>query len=70
MKWFSREVVYYLSIFTQIGFTMVFNILACLFLYRLFSKIGWEHPLVLFLCILLGIGNGYYQIYRLIFRKK
>lgn len=70
VKVFNREFFCYLSLFTQIGLTMIGNILVALFLYLGFAKYIFRHPLILFLFLLLGIMSGYYQVYKLITRKK
>lgn len=69
-KFWNREFFYYLSLFTQLGLTMMENILASLFLYLGFAKYIFRHPLILFLFLLLGIMSAYYQVYKLITRKK
>ncbi|KDE64361.1 AtpZ/AtpI family protein [Fusobacterium necrophorum] len=68
-KFWNREFLYYLSLFTQLGLTMIGNILASLFLYLGFAKYIFRHPLILFLFLLLGIMSAYYQVYKLITRK-
>ena len=69
-KIWNREFFYYLSLFTQLGLTMIGNILVSLFLYLGFAKYIFRHPLILFLFLLLGIVSAYYQVYKLITRKK
>ncbi|MCF0161201.1 MAG: AtpZ/AtpI family protein [Fusobacterium necrophorum] len=69
-KFWNREFFYYLSLFTQLGLTMMGNILASLFLYLGFAKYIFRHPLILFLFLLFGIMSAYYQVYKLITRKK
>ena len=67
---FNRDFFYYLSLFSQLGITMVGNIAVSLFLYLIFAKYVFRHPLILFLFLLLGIVSGYYQVYKLITQKK
>lgn len=69
-KFFHPDFFYYLSLFTQLGITMIGNILVSLFLYLGFAKYIFAHPMILFLFLLLGIVSGYYQIYKMITKKR
>lgn len=62
-------IFYYLSIFSQIGFTMVLSIIMCLFLYKILEKIIGKNVLLMFIFIIIGVFQGFYLVYKLIMKK-
>ena len=65
MKIFDKDFFRYLALFTEIGLTLFIAI----YLYYLFEKYFFKSFIFLIFMILLGIVNGFYSVYRLIFPK-
>lgn len=64
------SLVYYFSLLGQIGAIIVLNILGALLLYLyIVKKFFGENVFLMVILILLGIFNGFYRVYRLIFKK-
>lgn len=67
---FDKEFFKSFSLLTQIGLTMAINIFVPIYLYRLFEKYFFKSFIFLIIMILLGIFNGFYSLYKIIFPKK
>jgi len=66
----KNDIFYYLSLLTQLGLTIIFSILTCIFIYKIIAKFIGEN-IFLFICfIILGVVGGFYNAYRLIMKKK
>lgn len=69
-KFLTKEFFYYLSLFTQIGLTVVIHIAGFFFLYLVLAKYGFGHPILMFLFFVLGATSAYYRVYKMIMKKK
>ena len=69
MKIFDKNFFRYLALFTEIGLTLFINVFIAIYLYYLFEKYFFKSFIFLIFMILLGIVNGFYSVYRLIFQK-
>ena len=69
MKIFDKRFFRYLALFTEIGLTLFINIFIAIYLYYLFEKYVFKKFYLLIFMILLGIVNGFYSVYKLIFPK-
>lgn len=69
MKIFNKDFFRYLALFTEIGLTLFINVFIAIYLYYLFDKYFFKSFIFLIFMILLGIGNGFYSVYKLIFPK-
>ena len=67
---FDREFFKSFALLTHIGLTMALNIFAPVYLYHLFEKYFFKSLIFLIFMILLGIFNGFYSLYKIIFPKK
>ncbi len=69
MKIFGKDFFRYLALFTEIGLTLFINVFIAIYLYYLFEKYLFRSFIFLIFMILLGIVNGFYSVYKLIFPK-
>ena len=69
MKIFDKDFFRYLALFTEIGLSLFINVFIAIYLYYLFDKYFFKSFIFLIFMILLGIGNGFYSVYKLIFPK-
>ena len=69
MKIFDKDFFRYLALFTEIGLTLFIHIFIAIYLYYLFEKYLFRSFILLIFMILLGIVNGFYRVYKLIFPK-
>ena len=69
MKIFDKYFFRYLALFTEIGLTLFINVFIAIYLYYLFEKYFFRSFIFLIFMILLGIVNGFYSVYKLIFPK-
>lgn len=69
MKIFDKDFFRYLALFTEIGLTLFINVFVAIYLYYLFEKYLFRSFIFLIFMILLGIVNGFYSVYKLIFPK-
>ena len=60
---------YYLGLITQIGLTVIFSILAGLFIGIGLDKFFKTKGVFLILFLLIGISGGFYNAYKQILRK-
>ncbi|MFC1478833.1 AtpZ/AtpI family protein [Candidatus Margulisiibacteriota bacterium] len=60
------EISKYLSLLTQIGVTMVLNIVIFLFIGLFLDKWLKTNGIMLVVFLLIGIGSGFYCVYRVI----
>ncbi len=65
-KIFKKEIFKYFSLLGQIGFIIALNLIFSIFVYKCFEKYFCENVFVLMLCIIVGIFNGFYRVYKLI----
>ena len=66
----KNDVFYYLSLITQLGLTIIFSILICIFIYKVIAKFVGENIFLFVFFIILGVIGGFYNVYRLIMKKK
>ena len=66
----KNDIFYYLSLLTQLGFTIIFSILICIFLYKVIAKFTGENIFLFIFFIILGVVGGFYNVYKLILKKK
>ncbi|MDU2236705.1 MAG: AtpZ/AtpI family protein [Fusobacterium periodonticum] len=65
----QKDFFRYLALFTEIGLTLFINVFIAIYLYYLFEKYLFRSFILLIFMILLGIVNGFYSVYKLIFPK-
>ncbi len=65
-KMFNKDFFKYFSLLGQIGLIIALNLIFCIFLYKYFMKYFFENSFVLIICILIGVFNGFYRVYKLI----
>jgi hypothetical protein len=65
-----NDIFYYLSLLTQLGLTIIFSILICIFTYKMIAKFLGENIFLFIFFIILGVVGGFYNAYRLIIKKK
>ncbi len=65
-----KEAMYYVSLLGYLGFVMVFNILIFIFIYKMIEKYFFSNTLLFIFFLLIGIGSGFYNSYKLILNKK
>jgi F0F1-type ATP synthase assembly protein I len=66
----KNEIFYYLSLLSQLGLTIIFSILICIFIYKLIAKFIGENIFLFIFFIVLGVVGGFYNVFRLIMIKK
>jgi len=66
----KNDIFYYLSLLTQLGLTIIFSILTCIFIYKVIAKFIGENIFLFVFFIILGVIGGFYNAYRLIMKKK
>lgn len=66
----KNDIFYYLSLLTQLGLTIIFSILTCIFIYKIITKFIGENIFLFIFFIILGVVGGFYNAYRLIMKKK
>lgn len=66
----KNDIFYYLSLLTQLGFTIIFSILICIFIYKVIAKFIGENIFLFVFFIVLGVAGGFYNAYKLIMKKK
>jgi len=65
----NNDIYYYLSLLSQLGITMIFSILVCVFIYKVISKFIGENIFLFIFFIIIGVAGGFYNVYRLVMRK-
>lgn len=65
-----NEFMYYASLLGYLGFVMVFNILFFVFIYKMIEKYFFTSTLLFIALLLIGIFSGFYNVFKLILRKK
>ena len=68
-NFFNKDFFRYLVLFSEIGITMFLNIFLPIYFYNLFEKYFFKSFIFLIFMIILGIFNGFYSLYRIIFPK-
>ena len=66
----KNDIFYYLSLLTQLGLTIIFSIMICIFIYKMLAKFIGENIFLFIFFIILGVVGGFYNAYRLILKKK
>ncbi|WP_074017106.1 AtpZ/AtpI family protein [Fusobacterium massiliense] len=72
MKWnnyFDKDFFRYLGLFSQIGLTIFINVAISIYLYKIVEKYLFKSWHFFIFMIILGIVNGFYRVYKLIFYK-
>ncbi|WP_373877225.1 AtpZ/AtpI family protein [Propionigenium maris] len=62
--------MYYASLLGYLGFVMVFNILFFVFIYKVIEKYFFSSTVLFVILLLIGIFSGFYNVFRLILKKK
>ena len=72
MKFYEKygEFVYYASLLGYLGFVMVFNILFFVFIYKVIEKYFFSSTVLFVILLLVGIFSGFYNVFKLILKKK
>ncbi len=72
MKFYEKynEFIYYASLLGYLGFVMVFNILFFVFIYKVIEKYFFSSTVLFVVLLLIGIFSGFYNVFRLILKKK
>lgn len=72
MKFYEKynEFMYYASLLGYLGFVMVFNILFFVFIYKVIEKYFFSSTVLFVILLLIGIFSGFYNVFRLILKKK
>jgi F0F1-type ATP synthase assembly protein I len=65
----KNDIYYYLSLLSQLGLTIIFSILICIFIYKVLAKFIGENIFLFIFFIILGVVGGFYNVYRLIMKK-
>lgn len=65
-----NEFMYYASLLGYLGFVMIFNILIFIFIYKMIEKYFFSNTFLFIVLMLVGIFSGFYNVFRLILRKK
>jgi len=60
------ETTKYLSLLTQLGLMMAINIIVFLLIGLFLDRWLQSNGIILILCILVGIGSGFYNVYRIV----
>ena len=66
----KNDIFYYLSLLTQLGLTIIFSILICIFIYKVIAKFIGENIFLFIFFIVLGVIGGFYNAYHLIMKNK
>jgi F0F1-type ATP synthase assembly protein I len=69
-KIFNKEFFHYFSLLGYLGFFFLLNILIFLGMYKLIEKYLFKSDLLFIIFLLVGIISGFYNAYKLIFKKK
>ena len=64
------EFMYYVSLLGYLGFVMVFNILFFVFIYKVIEKYFFSSTVLFVVLLLIGIFSGFYNVFKLILKKK
>ena len=65
-----NEFMYYASLLGYLGFVMIFNILIFIFIYKMIEKYFFSSTFLFIVLMLVGIFSGFYNVFRLILKKK
>ncbi len=65
----KSNLAYYLGLITQIGLTIIFSILAGLFIGLALDRFFNTKGIFLILFLLMGIAGGFYNAYKQILKK-
>jgi len=66
----KNDIFYYLSLMTQLGLTIIFSILICIFIYKVVAKFLGDNIFLFIFFIILGVVGGFYNAYKLIMKNK
>jgi len=64
-----NEILYNLSLLTQVGLVMAFSVIFGVAVYKIIEKFVGENIFLFILLIILGVIGGFYNVYRLIIKK-
>jgi F0F1-type ATP synthase assembly protein I len=70
MKKEYNEIMYYVSLLGYLGFVMIFNIFFFIVIYKVLEKFFFSSSILFIISILIGIFSGFYNVYKLIMKKK
>lgn len=70
MKKEYSEIMYYISLLGYLGFVMVFNIFFFVIIYKVLEKFFFSSSILFIVFIIIGIFSGFYNVYKLIMKKK
>jgi len=72
MKFYEKynEFIYYASLLGYLGFVMVFNILFFVFIYKMIERYFFSSTVLFVILLLIGIFSGFYNVFKLILKKK
>lgn len=70
MKKEYNEIMYYISLLGYLGFVMVFNIFFFVIIYKILEKFFISSNILFIIFIIIGIFSGFYNVYKLIMKKK
>ena len=65
----SKDVLYYFGLITQVGLTIIFTLLIALFIGRYLDKKFSLNGIFTIFFIFIGIGAGFYSVYKQIIDK-
>jgi len=72
MKFYEKynEFIYYASLLGYLGFVMIFNILFFVFIYKVIEKYFFSSTVLFVILLLIGIFSAFYNVFKLIMKKK
>jgi hypothetical protein len=65
----NKEIFKYFNLLGTVGLIIILNIIFSIVLYKIFIKYFGESLIIFLLLIALGIINGFYNVYKIIFKK-
>lgn len=68
-KWINKDVIRAISIFGNVGLTMIINIFVCIGIYKIIEIYFFKSTILFIILLLLGIVSGFYSVYKLIMNK-
>lgn len=69
-KIFTKEFFQYFSLLGYLGFLLVMNIFVFIGIYKLIEKYFFKSAILFIFFVLIGVFSGFYNAYKLIFKKK
>ncbi|MFA6878485.1 MAG: hypothetical protein WCQ76_06250 [Fusobacterium sp.] len=65
----NKEIFKYFNLLGTVGLIIILNIIFSIVLYKIFVKYFGESLIIFLLLIAFGIINGFYNVYKIIFKK-